>query len=1026
MKDFPVARFSVSRPVTVTMLLIAIVAVGALAFRRLPVQLLPSGYTPPFLFVRIPFRDGTPREVERFVTRPAEDALATVRNVQTMNSRSGANEARVWLGFRNGTDMDAAYAEVRDRMDRAMAEFPEDVERYSVFKFDPTSEPVMEVSISYPEDIASLTALERALTRAIERLPGVAKLEFEGLVDESIRIEIDRDKARAHGVNLYQLVQRLRSDDFTLGSGSVIEGGIRHSLRSVAVLDGAADVAALPVRPGVTLGDVADVRMALSYRDVISRVDGKPAITLEVFKESEANTVATCLAVRKAIEQDLPGDPELAGVTFHILHDSGRTISDSISTLGTSAWQGALASLAILWIFLLRMRMSLLINLSVPVSLCITLAVLLFTGETLNIVTLMGLTLSIGMLVDNSVVVSENIDRLRSLGTPPVQAAVEGTGQVALAVILSTCTSIVVFLPIALMSGDGMMAFFLGRLAIPVCVSMAASLVVSLALIPAATVFLSGRRAPSPLAPIRWAAAAAGAVTGWCLRHRLETLLVGAAFLGSVWFPFSRIERSLEPSQPKSDLEIFFRFTTTGNMAESSRNMRAIEAAVDLHRAELQTERVRTRFRESFGRMTLYLDKRERTDEDHAKLMTRLKAILPVLPGVEPATSWRGGEGRGGQVDVQLTGDDTERLAEISEEVKRRLLALPGVADVTTDLETGTDEIRVRVKRERAARAGIDTWMASGTVSTALRGSRLPDLRVGDREIPLILQFPDEDRENLEQLAGLSLWPPGSAAPVPLGAIADFEFAKGLSGINHENRRTSLGVKVMATGQDTFALSQAVKAELDRFAFPQGLGYDMGSWSRRWAQEEGDYGFAILFSVVFVFLLMGVLFESWALPLSVLVSIPLALVGAFWFLWVTKTTFDILAGIGMVILVGVVVNNAIVLIDRVQQLREEGMERTAACIEATRSRFRPIWITALTTICGLIPMAIGDTNVGGVPYAPLARTVLSGLFVSTALTLLLVPVLYSLIDDARRGAAVLAAGLRGKGRGTAAGDAGPR
>ena len=1013
MRENFLAAMSVRKPVTVVMLAAAIFAVGALAYVRIPVQLLPGGYTPPFLFVRIPYRDGTPREVEKYVTRPAEEALATVKNVETISSRSGATECRIWMAFRNGTDMDAAYAEVRDRMDRATAEFPSDVERYSVFKYNPTAEAVMEVAISYPEDEEDLTKLERKLSREIERLPGVAKLEFEGLVDQSIRIEIDRDRAKAHGIDLYGLVRRLRTEDFSMAAGILTEGGKDHVLRSVATLDGPADVAALPVSPGVALGDVADVHPALSLRDVISRIDGKPSITMEVFKESEANTVETCEAVRKAVERDLPGDPDLPGVRFFVLHDSGRLIDGSIGTLKDSAWQGGLFSLVILWLFLLRIRLSLIINIAVPASFLITLTAMYFLGDTLNLVTLAGLTVSIGMLVDNSVVVSENIDRLRSLGVAPTEAAVRGASEVALAVILSTATSVVVFLPLSLMAGNGMMQFFLGRLALPLGVSLAASLFVSLALIPAATVFLAGKRSPRTLPPIRWAANATAGVLGWALRHRLETVLAAGAIWLSLLWPAARVEQSLEPREQQNDIDVHFRFAATGSLADADVNMRQIEAAVERHRAELQIANLRTRFRESRGHMTLYLDQRGRTDEDRKALTDRLKQILPELPGVEPSTSWRGGgEGRGGEVGVQLVGDDIEQIADLSDEVKRRLKALPGVDDVTTDLESGNDEIRVRVRRDRAARAGIESWVAGGTVSTALRGARLPDLRVGDREVPLILQFPADDRENLTQLAAVTLYPPDGGNPVPLSTIADFEFAKGLSGINRENRKTSLGLHVLTTAADVRGLSDRVQTELSRFQFPRGTSWEMGAANRRWRQEQGDYGFALAMSIVFVFLIMGVLFESWILPFSVLVSIPFAFVGVYWFLWATRTTLDLMGMIGMVVLIGVVVNNAIVLVDRIQQLRGEGVERAEACREATRSRFRPIWITALTTIVGLVPMAFGEVGIAGIPYAPLARVVMSGLLASTVLTLVIVPVMYTIFDDVRLGAQRLVARLR--------------
>ncbi|MCA9540567.1 MAG: efflux RND transporter permease subunit, partial [Myxococcales bacterium] len=495
---------AVARPISVLMSLAALLVVGVIAQRALPVQLLPTGFDPPFLWVWVPTLPAAPADNERDVAIPVEDALATMPGLASFRSAVRADAVNFRLELSNETDVDSAYQQVRDRLDRVTPTLPEGAQRGYIWRHDPNGRPVAIYGVVYPpgtEDPHEV--LDRKIGRAIERLPGVSSVELWGVPERQVRVEIDDGAARAHGVDLGQLARKLGADNFTLALGAIEPGGRRSLVRALSRFSDLETLRALPVAEGVTLADVATVHFAPDPEPVINRIDGRNAATLAIFKESTANTIEVSALVAARLDALMTGDPELQGYESTPFFDQGAYIDRSIDELQTSALIGGLIAVALLFAFLRSVGMTFIVSVAIPLCLLSTLIVLYFNGDSLDVMSMMGLMLSVGMVIDNAIVVLENIDRHRALGSPI--PSVSGAREVSLAITLATLTTMVVFLPLILLGGEPMLSFYLGKIGFPVCYALGASLFVALVYIPAGAHALGRRTGRKPTASsFRW------------------------------------------------------------------------------------------------------------------------------------------------------------------------------------------------------------------------------------------------------------------------------------------------------------------------------------------------------------------------------------------------------------------------------------------------------------------------------------------------------------------------------------------
>jgi HAE1 family hydrophobic/amphiphilic exporter-1 len=1012
---------ALNRPVTVLMVLSALLVVGYIAFTQISVELFPQGFSPPFLGVWTPYPNSNPREVEEQIAKPIEEQVRTISGVQRVNTYSSNNGCWTFIRFVQDSDMDLAYATLRDRMDRVKSELPDDIERIYVRKWSDDDDPILWIALiqnEYYEDPYYM--VEQHIKKPLERIDGVANVEIWGAYEKEILIMINQDKVRNYKVNLYEVVQRLRRDNFSISSGFVSEGDRKIFVRSMGKFHTLEEIENLPIRGvNLRLKDIAEVKYDVPERRWRQFINGKKAVSIGIFKESMANTVALTHEIVDEFETTIQKDPQLAGFQAEILFNQGQFIEESIDNLKNAAIWGGFFAFCVLYFFLRRFRMTLIMILAIPLSILVTITVMFFVGWSLNLFTMMGLMVSVGMVVDNSIVVLENIYSKRTKGLDGKKASLWGASDVALAVTMATFTTIVVFLPLILMNENVGFKFYMLRIGMPVILSLLASLCVAMVFIPlAATKIVSKRQVQEPISIVK-TNSLYQRLLRWTLNHRVETSVILLFVIFAMFHAKDHASYTDNLEGNINDIVLFFDLPENLNIDDVERMFKIVEDTVRIKSTEYNIRTIDSRYSHNWGMMRVFLHPPEKKQwfeafyenvsrslgfytgpMQYSEVLEDIKKRLPTFPGVEIRTSWRREGGEDASLTISLYGDDTEKLAQLSEEVERRLGTIDDIISIETDRERGNDEIRLHIKRDQAKKYGISPQLISGTVQYALRGIPLPKYQTEEKEIDVRIQLREEDRRNLYQLKNITFFSE-SGREIPLDAVASFSINKGFGEIQREDGKTYLSVKANVVKENMGALFAKVDQAMKGFEMPYGYAWTKGQRFRRMQESDESTKFAIMLSITFVFLLMGILFESFVLPLSVIIAIPFSFFGAYWMMYLTGTPIDPLSQIGFIILIGIVVNNAIVLIDLVNRLRKEGHSRFDAIMEAGRQRFRPILMTAFTTIGGLIPMAIGNTKMIGIPYAPMGRTIIGGLLTSTILSLIAVPWAYTLFDDLR-------------------------
>ena len=1033
---FAIPRFAVSRPVTIVMILATILVVGFIALDRIPLALFPEGYEGNQLHISARYPNASPRDVEEKVTRKIEDIIGTVPNVKRLTSYSYNGYGTVRVEFQTGTSLRAAYAMLTDRMDRVKPQLPDDVDRIDVRRYDQNDAPMMNLVATVPPGMDDAAyRLDNFVKPALQRIEGVGNVEIYGTQAREVQIELLDDRLRSHRIDVGAMLGLLRNQNFAISGGWVVDGGRKIYVRSMGRFATIDDIAGIIIdnERRLRLSDVALVRLRPPRREWVYRVDRQPAIGIQVTRDSTGNIERISREVRTTLVQ-LEKLPQLAGVHFNVFFDQGIQVKQSIDNLADSGLWGGIFAALVIYLFLRAPRMTGILTLSIPLSLLCTIVVLFFMGWSLNVATMMGLLLAVGMVVDNSIVIVENIYRLRQEGMEATRASIVGAGEVGLAVVMSTFTSIVVFLPLILMKGGGDFSFWMLRLGVPVIISLVASLLIALVFVPLAAQRLSRGRQHPELRAVVWCRERYAAALRWVLTHRIESLLVVVAAMWTLPYAQSKIRMPTGGigGSGETTMWFFFDLPTGGAMERADAFFTQVEDFLAANATRYNFDRIETRFTYNNGRIQIRLrdtasphwwvsgwESLVRTD-----LMRRLLGLLGIQPKPPPMDRsdieadfrekfklpagivHRGRAAGGGGVtdagmSINLYGEDTGTLLQIAEEAVQRLRGIPGLVGVDIDSERGGQELQVQLDRDRARRLGVDPRAVSSGIGYTMRGQEVGRFPGADgRELRIFAQLGEADRAGLDDVRSMT-FRTDTGIDVPLETLADLRVGRTLGMIRREARQTMLQITAKAPRADSRRLFEAVDKAMADFEMPRGYRWDKGREFREASEQEKAMKFAGLLAIVFVFLLMGLLFESFVLPLAVIIAVPFAYLGVVWTLYLTETPLDMMARIGIVILVGVVVNNAIVLVDMANRLRADGMERFAALVEAGRARFRPILMTTLTTVCGLIPMAVGTAKAVGLPYAPLGRTMIGGLLASTVLTLVIVPLFYLMLDDLR-------------------------
>ncbi|MEM7480798.1 MAG: efflux RND transporter permease subunit [Acidobacteriota bacterium] len=1012
-------RAAIDRPVTLAMAVAGVLVLGGVALTRLPLEFQPT-FSSSNISVQVPFRSSSPEEIERAIVRPLEDSFGTLNGLETLSATATSDAAQLRLSFLDGTDMDLATVEVRDRIDRARQRLPDDIDRITIRRFQSTDIPVLRFQVSSDGSQEALFDFaENTLRRRLERLDGVALVEMRGLRTPRVEIDLDPDRLAAHGLDARSLGEALRRDQRNLSAGDLREGGRKLLVRALGELDTVDAIRRLPVGDGtVRLSDVATVTFTLPEQEEFSYLNGVEALTVQVYKASTANLLAVAGAARAELDAVLAspaGEPFAA----HIYHDSSQDVEKGLAQLRNTGLFGGVLAIFTILLFLRRWRPTLLVAIAVPVSVIATFVLMFVLRQsgalpdlTLNVVSLAGLMLALGMLVDNSVVVIESIFRHRNdLGQDARTAALVGTAEVALPIVASTATTLCVFLPLTFLTEGGRLARYFQNIASTLSIVIAASLVVALTVVPAVARRILVRQ---EVRPERSTGATDLYVRtlAFTLRHRALFLVLVVALLGGSIYLMSTVERSFSARTEERQITLLIDTPRQYTEAETRALYEGLYERIDTRRQELDIADISYTFDTGTGRsgggwsrdrrIEMYLVDEAVATQTTAEARNRLRGMLPEIPGVGLRISQGRGQGSVSGVEVELTGDNPEVLARMSQRIADRLATLPRIRDVDTSLDSGDEEIHLQVDRERANAAGLSTLAVASTVSGALSDRPVAFMKTADREVDLVLRYREDRRETLQQLQG---FPVGD---LPLSAYANFETVPGPRSIQREDRRSQVTITANTlSARDAFAASRAVSEVMSATPMPPGTAWSFGRWSRFEREDRESGNFALVMALVLVYLLMAALFESFVQPLTILFSVPFALIGVALLMRLTQTPWDNMTTLGLVILLGVVVNNAIVLIDHINGLRAAGLSRDKAILAGGRHRLRPIAITAVTTLVGLLPMVapilapawFGPLEGRAATWAPIGLVIFGGLTTSTFLTLMIIPTIYSLIDD---------------------------
>jgi len=995
-------RFALRRPVTTLMTFVAVSLIGLISTWMLPLELFPD-IRFPGLQVNIPYDGSTPEEVEQLITRPAEEAIATLSGIKEMRSTSSENGSELVVLFEWGRDPAAIGFAVRTKLESIRHEFPPSANRILTHMFAAGDDRVVVVRISSQEDLSrQYDMLDRYLKKPLEKLEGVARVSLEGVEPLELRILIDPVRLTAYGVDIARLRDALEGANFSVSAGEVTGGQQRFLVRPIGEFRSLDDVRDFIVTGNVRLRDIADVRLVTPALTVGRHLNGRPGVGLDVFKATGANIVEVADRVMAVVEE-AQKLPQLQGIDVIVLGNQSESIRNSLGDLRNSGLIGAALALIVLFLFLGDWRTTLIVSLAVPFSLLVTLAAMYFLGFSLNILTMMGMMLAIGLLVDNAVVVTESIFRHRQvIGSDPIQSTFAGVDEVGLAVLAGTLSTVIVFLPIVF-GQESEMSIFMVHVAVPIIVAMIASLLVAQTIIPTLTA-----RFPSP-PPIK-AGSRFARFQDWYLRrldwlfnHKWWAALIVVGTVASAAVPFvtGLLKVDMFPQDASDRLFLPYHIEGTYPLARMEEAVTRIEAYLDENRERFGIELVYSYFTADDASSVIKLKPRKELPMEPRELMTALEKGLPEIIIGKPSFRFDEDQSGTGGFSMHLTGESTEELVTLSRDVVRRLGDVPGFDSVRTTAKAGEHEVQVIVDRERAARLGLNPQSIAQTVAIAMRGDRLKDFRADDREIQMRLAFRADDRQTLEDLAATPLYLPDGTRGT-LGAVASFRIDQSERSIDRVDRLTAVAIEGIVSRDSTLdEVKKGVEAAMEQFPLPPGVAWKYGRSVEDSDETARDMTINILLAVVLIYLVMASLFESLLFPISIITSIVFAIVGVFWGLTISQTPMTFMAMLGIMILIGVIVNIGIVLIAHVIDLRNEGMNRHDAILEAARHRLRPILMTTLVTLLAMLPLAAGDTQIGGdgPAYYPMARALMSGLFFGGITSLFFVPLFYVWLDD---------------------------
>lgn len=1022
-----IAQGSVRRPILTTIIFMIIIVLGVVSFFRLSIDLMPE-ITYPSISVATSYGNVGPQEMEEMITRPIEESLAAVQNVEEITSTSTEGRSSVRVLFDWGTDLDNATNDIRDRIDRILGRLPEDIDRPIIYKFDLSAFPIVSFGVSSdmnPLDLRQF--VDDQIKYRLERVPGVAAVNVNGGRTREIHVNLSAAKLKSLGLSPDAVIAALRNENRNIPAGLYEHGNLDILIRTQGEYQSLDEITntVITIRNGspILIRDVAEVEDSWQEVRQEYRVNGKTGLRLSINKQSGSNTVKVADAVKQEVERI---NRDMSQVQLVPFMDTSVYIRRSINNVGSSALVGGILAIVVLFLFLRNLSSTAIIATAIPISVISTFGLIYFGGFTLNIMTFGGLALGIGMLVDSSIVVLENIFRHRESGTSPIESALVGTDEVWGAILASTLTTLVVFIPVVFM--QGMSGIMFKQIAFVVSFSLLCSLVVSLTLIPMlASKFLRYEKmehfkGESTLHRIYATSETMlqrieseySRLLKWALGHRkaviILTLSLFVVSVGLVRFIGVELMPVADEGEVRVDLE-----TVIGSRLEVMDSIvKTVENIVQREVPEMVTMSSSAggggnrSAGGNTGDVRINLVPKGERSRSSEQIANDLRRSLSNIPGVTVRTRagqglflMRMGSGSTDNLSVEIRGYDLLVANDLAQRVNQVVKQVPGVTDTRISREQGRPEEIIQIDRSKAADLGLSVSRIGEALETAVGGTAASNYRVGGKEYRILVRLSEEDRKDLNELLDLTVVN-NRGTPVILRNVVVSKPQEGPSRIERKDQERIITINANYTGRDMGSIIADTRRALQSVPVPKDFAILFGGDYEEQQKAYKELLIGLLLAIMLVYMVMAGQFESFRDPLIVLFSIPMSLTGIVLTMILLGNPFTMQAFIGCIMLAGIVVNNAILLVDYTNQLRRnKNMELFEAITVSCSRRLRPILMTTLTTILGLIPLSLG-LGEGGEAQAPLGRVVIGGLLSSTLITLVLIPVVYSLFEQRRK------------------------
>ena len=997
-------RLAISRPVTTSMFFVAILLFGLASSRLLPLEMFP-GIDMPQVNISVPYKGSTPAEVERDITRILEESLATMGGIEELRSSSSQNGAEIELRMKWGGNVATKSLEAREKIDAVRHLLPKDVERVFIRQFSTADMPVLNLRISSDRELSgAFDLLDKQLKRPLERVEGVSQVTLYGVEQKQIEIRINADKLSASGISIPHLQQRLQQENFIVSAGILRANSRVYQVSPKGEFRHLDDINAVVLKPGITLGDIATIGFSLPERLDGRHLDKNYAVGLDVFKESGANLVDVSARVMQVIEA-AKQDEQFDGIKLFVMEDQAYGVTSSLNDLLTAGLIGGLLSFAILYLFLRNLKMTLVVVTSVPISICMTLAAMYLLGYSLNILSMMGLLLAVGMLIDNAVVVTESVlQEKQAKGSSSSKASdsavLTGVNKVSLAVLAGTLTTGIVFLP-NIFGVKVELTIFLEHVAIAICISLAASLLVAKTLLPLMlskmNIEVETKDKESKLQTYYHKS------LDWILTRPRTSGVISLIILASTALPLSMVNQDQSDGEGNNKLYINYQVEGRHNLDVTEAMITRMETYLYANKDKFHIDSVYSYYAPDRGQSTLIL--KQDTEVDMKALKKVIREGFPKFSIAKPQFGWGGGNNG---LRVTLTGRSTGELIEISQRVIPLLSEIEGLTDVRSELSGAQQEVVIQIDRQMAARLDLKLNEIASSISMALRGSQLRSFRHDPNgELRIEMSFEQEWRLSLERLKQLPVIRIDNRV-YTLDSLASITISPRFDTIRHYDRQTALSIGANLDDLTTEEAQEKITRVMDTVNFPAGYGYSLRGGFEKQDEDQAVMATNMLLALAMIYIVMAALFESLLLPTAIITSILFSITGVFWGLLFTGTPMGVMVMIGILILMGIVVNNGIVLVDQINQ-QEPALDKLSGEIsQVCISRLRPVLMTVGTTVLGLLPLALGDTQLGGggPSYSPMAIAIISGLTFSTVTSLYLVPLCYQALYRMRYNAAV--------------------